>query len=199
MLIALTGYARAGKDTVGQILVEQHGFTRVSFADKLKAMALRLDPVIEVSPDEETTPYHARLSEIVDLYGGLDQAKELPEVRGYLQHLGVTARDCIHHDVWVSAALEPMPAGDVVITDCRFRNEAAAVADRGGKIVRVIRPGVQAVNAHVSEHDLADWPIDAEIHNNTTLEDLAQSVRILVPVMAHRTTHSQVLDNPVVQ
>lgn len=180
MLIALTGYARAGKDTVGQILVDRHGFTRVSFADRLKAMSLRIDPILEIEPDLDTAPYKAKLSHIISLYGGLEQAKELTVVREWLQTLGVSARECIGADVWVNAALDNMPAGDVVITDCRFRNEATAVVRRGGMVVRVTRPGVHAVNGHVSEHDLADWRVDGELHNAGTIEDLAGFVAVLV-------------------
>lgn len=180
MLIALTGYARAGKDTVGQILVERHGFTRVSFADRLKQVALDIDPVLEVEDDEDTTPYHARLSTVVHAYGGLDNAKELPCVRKLLQDLGVSARNRIGTDVWVNAALDNMPDGDVVITDCRFKNEATAIMRRGGVIIRIIRPGVGAVNGHVSEHDLADWPVNGELFNTSTIDDLAGRVGVLV-------------------
>lgn len=38
-VVGLTGVARSGKDTVGRMLVERYGFTRVAFADGLKSMA----------------------------------------------------------------------------------------------------------------------------------------------------------------
>jgi hypothetical protein len=187
-VIALTGYAGAGKDTVGKILVEQHGFTRVAFADRLKAMALELDPILEVVDDSETRAC-ARLSEIIDLYGGLDEAKKLPAVREFLQKLGVSARNHIHPDVWVNAALSIADAhntlgSNVVITDCRFKNEAGAVVAAGGQVWRVVRPGVEAVNGHVSEHDLDDWPIDGELVNSGTIEELAGFVGVLARVRA---------------
>src|SRR4051812_11153513 len=35
-VIGLVGFAGSGKDTVGQYLVEEHGFTSIAFADPLK-------------------------------------------------------------------------------------------------------------------------------------------------------------------
>lgn len=177
MIVALTGFARAGKDSVGDCLVGRHGFHRVSFAHRLKAMALELDPLLEVEADLDTVPYTARLSKIVEIYGGLDKAKELPAVRRFLQDFGVGARKHLGLNVWVDAALNHLdPHDDIVVTDCRFRNEAEAVKAKHGKIIRVTRPGVGAVNGHVSEHDLADWPVDATIANDGTLDDLAAQV-----------------------
>lgn len=192
MLIALTGYAGAGKDTVGKVLVERHGFRRVSFADRLKLMALDLDPILELV-DEETHA-HARLTEVCRVYGGLEQAKQLPAVRGLLQTLGVAARDRIHPDVWVNAALDGIGDEDVVITDCRFRNEARAVVARGGRVVYVARPGVGPVNGHVSEHDLAGWPFDAGLDNSGTVEDLPARVAWLLRFLTE-VPGDQVLDN----
>jgi hypothetical protein len=175
MLVALTGYARAGKDTFGTVLGVTYGFKRVAFADALKRMAMRLDPILEVEPDLDTAPYKARLSQICEMYGGLEKAKSLDCVRQYLQQLGVEARETFGRDAWVKAArldeaLEEY--GEVVVTDCRFRNEAQAVKDLGGYVVRVTRPGVTAVNGHISEHDLDDWKVDATVSNGGSILDL---------------------------
>lgn len=45
-LIGLTGLARSGKDTVGAMLVERYGYTRVAFADGIRDAALALDPIV---------------------------------------------------------------------------------------------------------------------------------------------------------
>jgi hypothetical protein len=192
MLIALTGYAGAGKDTVGQILVEQHGFTRVSFAAALKAMAVKLDPILELpADDDDEFVQTARLSEVIHAFGGsLEDAKQVPAVRAFLQHLGTeVVRETFGRDAGVQAARLPEALaehGKVVITDCRFRNEAQAVVDLGGKVARVTRPGVGAINAHASEHDLAGWPIDFELWNDGSLEQLATNVRVALNVMSDR-------------
>lgn len=186
MIVALTGYARAGKDTVGDFLVGQHNFARVSFAHRLKAMALELDPILEVA-GEDGLAHLCRLSAIIESYGDLDKAKELPAVRRFLQDLGVTARRHIGSNVWVTAALGHLDqTEDIVVTDCRFRNEAEAVKAKGGVVVRVTRPGVGAVNTHVSEHDLADWPVEATIVNGGSIEDLGAQVADLVQTLSPR-------------
>lgn len=210
MLIALTGYAGAGKDTVGQVLVERHGFHRVSFAAALKRMALKLDPILElrdetagvVDPvvDSADPPSgyaladdavaHMRLSQVCHVYGGLEEAKSNPAVRGFLQYLGTeVVRETFGKDAWVRAArldeaLEEH--GKVVITDCRFRNEAEAAKRLGGYVVRVDRPGVRAVNAHTSEHDLADWPFDYILPNAGGLEHLPTVVDVMLNNLTRR-------------
>jgi hypothetical protein len=183
VIVALSGYARAGKDTFGQVLQVEQGFIRVSFAAALKGLAVRLDPILEVEADLDTAPYKARLSDIIDLYGGLEQAKELPAVREYLQRLGSEARETFGKDAWVKAArLDEALAehGDIVVTDCRFKNEAQAVKDLGGIVVRIERFGVGPVNGHASEHDLDDWPFDASVSNDSSITALNYAARDLV-------------------
>jgi dephospho-CoA kinase len=45
-VIGLTGYAQTGKDTVGEILVRDHGFKRVAFADAVRECVYALNPLI---------------------------------------------------------------------------------------------------------------------------------------------------------
>ena len=48
MIIGLSGYAQAGKDTVAQMLVEDYGYTRLGFADIIKKACYYLDPIISL-------------------------------------------------------------------------------------------------------------------------------------------------------
>lgn len=67
----------------------------------------------------------------------------------------------------------------VVITDCRFLNEAQAVKEAGGAIIRITRPSTEeskAVRAHASEEDqdsdaIAEF-VDYELMNDTGLDRL---------------------------
>jgi hypothetical protein len=168
MLIGLSGYAQSGKDTVGAALVKNHGFTRYAFADALKECVYRLNPVVG---DTDVDPF-SRLQDFVD-HDGWEVAKKNPEVRRLLQVMGTEAgRQVLGENIWVDAVLNKVGDDNVVITDCRFPNEAQGVKDHGGFVVRVVRDGVVAVNDHPSETSLDDWPFDLVIYNSGTLDDV---------------------------
>lgn len=172
-IVGLSGYARAGKDTLGAILVRRYGFERVSFADILRTAALALDPIV--------TNTSRRLSSLVRV-AGWEEAKRNPEVRSLLQRLGTeVGRNLLGPDVWVRALFDSLdPAGRYVITDCRFENEAQAVKAAGGVVVRVERPGTGAINQHVSETALDDWPFDLRVQNDGTVDDLTAAAAEVV-------------------
>jgi len=166
MLVGVSGYARSGKDSIAQALVENLGYERRAFADAVRALALHVRP---------------ELRERVDAMGW-EMVKADPRVRGLLQRLGVGAREVIGEDVWVRAALRGVgPDGRVVVSDVRFPNEAEAVRGVGGLLIRVERPGVGPVNAHVTETAMDGWTDwDAILVNDGTLEDLQQAAVRLV-------------------
>jgi cytidylate kinase len=165
MIIGLTGYAQSGKDTVASILVEKYGFKRVAFADKIRDFLYGINPMVACSP----TGY---LQDLVNLVGW-DKAKQEPQVRRLLQDLGVSARELLAEDIWVSSALKNVAAEDrIVVTDVRFENEAAQVKLLNGQLWRVKRLGFGPVNNHVSESELDGHPVDQIFVNNGTVEDL---------------------------
>jgi len=174
MIIGLSGYAQSGKDTVAKFLVENHGFERIAFADKIKDLLYEMSPVVNF--DLDGGGYDLRYA--VDTYGW-DAAKQEPEVRRLLQDLGVGARKVFGDNHWVVEATKFLDRDkNYVITDVRFQNEADWIKSVfSGVIWRVERIGIDAVNDHVSEHDLDNWEFDAYIHNNTSLEDLEFAVK----------------------
>ena len=66
-----------------------------------------------------------------------------------------------------------------MVTDVRFRNEADAIRARGGVVVRINRPGIEAPNDHISEHDLDGYAFDYFVDNDGTIEDLAEAAIVL--------------------
>lgn len=170
-IIGLTGYAQSGKDTLANILMDKYGYRRIAFADTIREFLYEVNPMVACSP----TGY---LKDLVNLVGW-DKAKQEPQVRRLLQDLGVTARKLIDEDIWVKIALRNLSAGDrVVITDVRFENEAKSISSLGGQLWRVKRPGVDAVNAHISETQLDGYRVDQIFLNNSTVEDLQLLVQI---------------------
>lgn len=185
LILGVSGRKRSGKDSLAARLVSDHGFTRIAFADPLKAVAQDVNPWIRVEDDElgliygpgsswlGRGPDYHRLFDIVDSHGW-ETAKEFREVRRILQDLGVAVRDHVGDTTWMEAALDAADRvpGPVVIPDVRFPNEAAEVEAEGGYLVRVSRPGLPADDLHVSETALDDLTPDFVVRNDGTLDDL---------------------------
>ncbi|MDJ0462001.1 hypothetical protein [Streptomyces sp. H27-C3] len=180
--IALIGRARSGKDTVAARLVTRFAYTRVAFADPLKEMALSIDPVVAYEPSG-FGPLPTRLSDVVRRVGWERAKEEFGEVRRTLQRVGQSVReqDAGH---WVGLAMDKLDVADawnlpVVLTDCRYPNEAAALKARGFTLVRITRPQRAAMTMgeiraalHESETALDDYPADVTIANVGTVDEL---------------------------
>jgi hypothetical protein len=197
MLIAISGYAQAGKDTIADRLCDVHGFRRVAFADLLRRCAEALDPIvglhitpaIEVTSAGDMTPQFIdpdaaviTYREALEIYGYEESKSRFPEFRGILQRLGTdVGRKLLSDNIWVDATLASLEPGiDYVITDARFPNEAEAVTREGGLMVRVERIGTGPVNDHPSEVALDDWAFDHIITNDGTIEELNDKVDRLI-------------------
>lgn len=174
ILIGISGYAWAGKDTFADALVDKFGFTKMAFADPLRAMALAINPIITYTTGWGDQPNMVRYSDLLDRLGYDVAKKEHPEVRRFLQALGTEAgRKVLSDTLWVDHAMaRAVEIPRCVIADMRFKNEANAVRDAGGLTIRVNRPGVDPANTHVSERDLDDWDFDEIVENDGTVEDL---------------------------
>lgn len=187
-IIALSGFARSGKDEVSKILVEEFGFKKVAFADKLREMLYQLNPIVlgwSKNPiTNEMDHYNAgvwHLQDVIDQHGW-DGYKETPwgyEIRRLLQRLGTEAgRQTLWDSIWIDAALTGHDEdAKLVISDARFINEFDAVTERGGQVWRVDRPGVGPANDHKSETEALEYKgFSFHIQNNGTLEDLKARV-----------------------
>lgn len=174
MIIALTGLAGSGKNTVADMIPGP----KVAFAEPLKRFC---GEVFGFTREE--------------LYGP-SEARERPSksfarpdgtpltARYALQTLGTEwGRNC-DPDIWAKAGVaEALRCGEhcqyVTITDLRFTNEAKLVREAGGQVWR-IRRGDGAGMTHASERDV--WApemaqhVTYEIDNNGTFAELAERV-----------------------
>ena len=176
MIIGLSGYAQSGKDTVAQILVEDYGYTRVAFADKLRELLFAMDPPVGI--DNHTVG----LQNYVEVYGW-DVAKQHPHVRSMLQNLGLGARQLFGPQFWINEAMksmlnDPRPDLKYVITDVRFINEADMVKANNGQVWRVKRDSVRPVNGHVSESQMDDYQVDQILKNDGSIEELKELIKV---------------------
>lgn len=172
MLIGLSGYARSGKDTAAELLCLNYAFKRHSFADPMRDAIYKLNPLVDGT---------IRIADLVDEHGW-DVAKSKDEARRLLQVFGTeVGREMFGQNFWIDQAFKQIdPAANVVIADVRFPNEADAIKQRGGHVIRINRHNLSAINSHKSEHAMDNYMFDHVIYNDGTLDDLADNVFMLM-------------------
>lgn len=163
-IIGISGKAGAGKDTLAQMLVLElyrYGECKtIHFADVLKTAASKATGIPRSTFDTQ----EGKASEIKWL--GMT-------VRELLQKFGTAIREGVDPDFWVKSLFNIYEDKDfIIIPDVRFPNEAKAIKDRGGILIRIERDGAGAGN-HISETALDDYKEwDYVINNNKSLEEL---------------------------
>lgn len=167
--IGLTGYPGSGKNALAEVLVAEHGFTSIAFADAIREALLGLDPIVDIEKDDGQMvllPYQ-RLSWLVNGVGWEEAKRSYPDVRRLLQNLGTEAIRALDPGFWVRIAMKKALEADgpVVFTDTRFPNEIDAIRRQGGILVRVERPGFGPVNSHSSESALDDEKAELVVLN----------------------------------
>jgi hypothetical protein len=173
-LIGLTGKARSGKDTAGKLLVMNHNFHRMAFADPLKeAMAATFGVAVE--------EFHCEtLKDEVEPHWGYTR-------RFMLQHGADALREkfgqSLFIDRWVHGYLKIAESENVVVTDVRYPAEAQAVRMMGGVIINIHRDGTGLVGAdslHSSEQGVGDDLIDRNIINNSSKDHLYAHINAIL-------------------
>lgn len=167
-LIGLTGKARSGKDTVAGMLQSTFGFKTIAFAKPLKE---GLKTMLGLTEEH----VNGSLKEVV-----IEDFGKSP--RQMLQTLGTEwGREAVHDLIWLTVARRQVNVWleqgyNVAITDVRFENEAEMVRKMGGQIWHIHRPDAIQVAAHSSESGIAFAGADYLIYNNSTLDDLFDTV-----------------------
>ncbi len=191
MIIGICGLIGSGKGTVADILVEQHNYEKLSFADKLK------DGVSSVfgwdrQMLEGDTDASRKWREEEDKFW-TEETGETVTPRLILQLFGTDCmRNGFYDCIWVSLVKQELLKNkdkNYVIPDVRFENEAKMIRSLGGRICQVRRGpdplwfrlykdlGQEPTDVHKSEWAWANVQMDYILANDGTPEDLKNLVK----------------------
>jgi len=194
MIIGICGLIGCGKGTVGDILVEEYGFTKLSFADKLKdgvATVFNWDRAMLEGDTVESREWR----ETQDDFWSRETGRTITP-RLVLQEFGT---DCMRHgfddSIWVSLVKQELvkyPKKNFVIPDVRFPNEANMIKSIHGEVWRVKRGqdpvwmrmyqdiGVEPKDVHESEWRWANVDFNSTIYNDLGIDELKSQVKGLL-------------------
>jgi hypothetical protein len=159
MLIGITGKLQAGKTTVAGFIKEKHPFAvLLAFSDLLKEMIFKAGLCTREELWEKKTDFS----------------------RLMMQKIGTEiVRDQIDQDFWVKKMDELVGShkgGLIIIHDVRFLNEANFISNRGGVIIRVIRPSMISTSVHRSETEMSRIKEKIVVFNDGDLESLNDKI-----------------------
>lgn len=194
MIIGICGLISSGKGTVADILVEEHNFKKISFADALKdgvAVMFGWDRA-----DLEGDTHNSReFRELPDLFWTAETGKTITP-RLVLQLVGTECmRNGFYDGIWVSIVKQKLLQdlnANWVIPDTRFPNEINMIHDVGGKTWRVKRGkdpdwfhalrenNIIPIDVHPSEYEWVRSEFDQIIENEDTLQDLKNQILSLL-------------------
>jgi len=168
IIIGVTGPARSGKNEVAKYLQKYHAFHEDSFAAPIRQACIN---TLGLKGLEE-----------------LDVVKQIPQPlfggktpREFMQLMGTEfGRNMIYEPIWVDSCLARCGGFErVVISDVRFNNEAEAIIEKNGIIIKVDRPSVRIEqSSHQSESGIRPEYITFEIINDATLDNLYSQIEV---------------------
>jgi hypothetical protein len=200
MLIGVVGFLGSGKGTVGDILIQEENYYRLSFADAVKDAVSVIFGWPRELLEGDTLDSRA-FRESTDGFWS-ERFGYAVTPRYMLQLMGTEAgRDVFHKDIWIYVLEHRMKGkDDVVIPDVRFPNEIDFIKSKGGKVIRVTRGpepiwyesafadnklGSRNMEAYYPDIHFSEWAwigqeFDYTITNDGTLPELKNKVQTIL-------------------
>jgi hypothetical protein len=198
VIIGLVGFIGCGKGTVADLLVENYGFHKESFANSVKD-AVSVIFGWDRNLLEGDTIHSRKWREQPDDWWSRKMGRPFSP-REALQLMGTEAgRKVFHEDLWLySVERRINPDKNYVIADVRFPNEIKMITDLGGRVIRVTRGPdpewyslAHSINmgkatekypeVHFSEWAwIGDSNITMTIDNNCALHELPKRVDMMI-------------------
>ena len=194
MIIGICGLIGSGKGTVADILVETHGFQKLSFADALKdgvAAMFNWPRHLLEGDTEESRIWREK----EDPFWTREMERPVSP-RLVLQLIGTEAMRIGFFDgVWVSIVKQKIvsnPNTNWVLPDTRFPNEIEMLQSIGGQVWRVkrgtdpqwfgryVRRNKPPHSIHPSEWAWAQSSFNQVIENDADIESLREKVKNLI-------------------
>lgn len=174
-VIGLVGHKGSGKDTIANILIEYYGYTKLSFAAKLKDVVADLYGLDRKMLEGDTLANRLLRDEPIERL-------DYKSPRQILQLFGTEVGRQVYNNTWIDYLVRQIqPGNKYVISDCRFLNEAKVLRS----IKNIFLLGVkrkatdptfwQQITGHASEKEIPmihDLYCDDVISNDGTIEDL---------------------------
>lgn len=141
MILGIIGLINSGKSTVANILVEEHNFIKVSFADSLKDAVAAIFGWPRDLLQGDTEESRIWREQPDEYWSNVMGHPVTP--RWVLQHIGTDVmREHFHKSIWVHSLMKKLnePNKNYVISDVRFLNEVDVILLQQGQIWEVQRP-----------------------------------------------------------
>lgn len=190
MIIAISGKAGSGKDTIGSMLAYFIATGNDCFSDYIKfnnkdywyklanwdhkyfALPLKdsISKILNCSIEDLNNNNYKQST--IDWLDGMS-------VRSLLQKFGTGIRNGVHPNFWVNLLFKTYNKNNWIITDVRFKSEINKIKEYDCVLIRINRNSSGAGN-HISETELDDYKFfDYVISNNETIEDLFYKIYYL--------------------
>jgi len=139
MIIGVVGFLGSGKGTVGDVLIQNYGYYRLSFADAVKDSVSVIFGWPRHLLEGDTEESRVFREQPDPFWSERFEYDVTP--RYMMQLMGTEAgRDVFHKNIWIYTLENRMRNFEnVVVPDVRFPNEINFIRSKKGKIIRVKR------------------------------------------------------------